>query len=194
MPLRGCCNRPCGKRALMRRPVNPARQTRDDNLPGGPQFGGDILRETLGVGRRVPRGHNGNHRPLQSIGVSLDEQVRRRIGDGRQRVRIFGVAHRDYALARVGEPVEFRVNIILWRRDQLASSFRAARNLGKFCDRRGGIAEAFDKLDKGAGSHGWRANEPQPVVSLRIRQRHGDMFHVLKEESAGGRVNPCGKT
>ena len=106
MPLRGCCNRPCGKRALMRRPVNPARQTRDDNLPGGPQFGGDILRETLGVGRRVPRGHNGNHRPLQSIGVSLDEQVRRRIGDGRQRVRIFGVAHRDYALARVGEPVE----------------------------------------------------------------------------------------
>ncbi len=166
---------PPAQRALMGGGVDAERQAAGDGQAGTGQMSGEMVGGFPAERGRVAGADDGELRCSQTVGVAVDEQQRRRIGDLPQQRRIAGIVQRQQVIAGLFQPGQILFHPppvglaqIVERRGRQIQSPHSARPAAK---RRGGRTEMFQQPGKTGRSDARRPQQRQQPGRLGGRER-----------------------
>ena len=150
----------------MGRSIDPPRQPRRDDDPGGAEPGRQILRQPAAVGRGVPSTDHGDHRLRQQFGPAENAQHRRRIINRSQCFRIEGFAPAHEAATDAIQCSHFALGLSLRKGGDGSAAVGFSSEPGQCfqcCSCRAESAQQGVERDR---ADGFGAAEAQPVEAL----------------------------
>ena len=170
-------NRAGRHRAVVGGGIDAAGQAGRDNDAGGAQIAGQLARQASAGGRRVAGADNAHDRLAQEMRVALEDDHRRRIGDGGERERIVGLDQGDGAGPGGRRRFELAFDFGQRRDADWFLASPGARQLGQRRQGPGRLAVALDQRQEGDRAHVLRPAQPQPVETFAVTQRAPFVAH-----------------